>query len=61
MIARIPVPPSPPIHTSGVGYYENDSREVSPYYENGHEYRHRHSDDVRYLANIIKDTIAELQ
>ncbi len=59
MIARIPVPPSPPIHISG--YYENDSREVSPYYENGYEYRHRHSDDVRYPANTVKDTIAELQ
>ena len=58
MIARIPLPPPSPMH----GYYENDSREMSPsYYENGHEYRRRHAEDPRHPANSSEDAAAELE
>lgn len=62
MIARMPLPPSPPIHISGAGY-DNDSREVSPYYENGYEYPrigHRHSDDVRRTPICLENAADKL-
>ncbi|KAF8622243.1 hypothetical protein AX15_007182 [Amanita polypyramis BW_CC] len=58
VITRMP-PPSPPVHMTTSGYYEN---EMSPTYcEDGYEYRRLHPEDARHPANSLEDAATELE